>query len=93
MVFFSWLIYLSDTFLVYFVVGQLNCTQYAGMICKILYVVLQQYEEDLRRQLLLAYLPNITRLNGGQVSEGEKEDAERACIRHYMDQSITLPQR
>ena len=41
----------------------------------------------MRRQLLLGYLPNITRLNGGLVSDGEKEDAERAFIRYYMEQS------
>ena len=47
----------------------------------------QGYTEDVRRQLLLGYLPNVSRLNGGSVKEGEKEDAERAFIRYYMDKA------
>lgn len=42
--------------------------------------------EHERRQLLIARLPNVTILNGGGViSADEREDAERAFIRHYMD--------
>lgn len=42
--------------------------------------------EHERRQLLLARLPGITILNGGGVvSQEEREDAERAFIRYYVD--------
>ncbi|CAD7015255.1 unnamed protein product [Ceratitis capitata] len=42
--------------------------------------------EHERRQLLIARLPNVSLLNGGGViSADEREDAERAFIRHYMD--------
>ncbi|XP_053967297.1 tubulin-specific chaperone cofactor E-like protein [Anastrepha ludens] len=42
--------------------------------------------EHERRQLLIARLPNVNLLNGGGViSADEREDAERAFIRHYMD--------
>ncbi|XP_017467300.1 PREDICTED: tubulin-specific chaperone cofactor E-like protein [Rhagoletis zephyria] len=42
--------------------------------------------EHERRQLLIARLPNVCLLNGGGViSADEREDAERAFIRHYMD--------
>lgn len=46
----------------------------------------QEYTEHERRQLLIARLPNIQTLNGGGViSYDEREDAERAFIRYYMD--------
>lgn len=42
--------------------------------------------EHERRQLLIARLPTITILNGGGViGTEEREDAERAFIRYYMD--------
>ncbi|XP_067631013.1 tubulin-specific chaperone cofactor E-like protein [Eurosta solidaginis] len=42
--------------------------------------------EHERRQLLIARLPNVSLLNGGGIiSADEREDAERAFIRHYMD--------
>ncbi|XP_005177936.1 tubulin-specific chaperone cofactor E-like protein [Musca domestica] len=42
--------------------------------------------EHERRQLLIARLPNVAILNGGGViTPDEREDAERAFIRHYMD--------
>ncbi|KAF7282023.1 tubulin folding cofactor E like protein mlt [Rhynchophorus ferrugineus] len=45
-----------------------------------------EYTEHERRQLLIARLPNVQTLNGGgQISEEEREDAERAFIRYYMD--------
>ncbi|KAL5020308.1 hypothetical protein ScPMuIL_003200 [Solemya velum] len=46
---------------------------------------LQQIEEKTRRQLIIARLPNIYRLNGSPVREEERIDAERAFIRKYMD--------
>ncbi|XP_046489330.1 tubulin-specific chaperone cofactor E-like protein isoform X1 [Neodiprion pinetum] len=46
----------------------------------------QEYTEHERRQLLIARLPNVETLNGGGViSAQEREDAERAFIRYYMD--------
>ncbi|XP_046377407.2 tubulin-specific chaperone cofactor E-like protein [Haliotis rufescens] len=37
-----------------------------------------------RRQLLIARTPNIAYLNGSVVPAQEREDAERAFVRHYM---------
>ncbi|KAJ8683856.1 hypothetical protein QAD02_019648 [Eretmocerus hayati] len=46
----------------------------------------REYTEHERRQLLIARLPNVETLNGGGViSSQEREDSERAFIRHYMD--------
>lgn len=46
----------------------------------------REYTEHERRQLLIARLPNVTTLNGGgTISAIEREDAERAFIRYYMD--------
>ncbi|KAK6621357.1 hypothetical protein RUM43_011663 [Polyplax serrata] len=45
-----------------------------------------QYTEHERRQLLIARLGNVRTLNGGGViGDEEREDAERAFIRHYME--------
>ncbi|XP_044254415.1 tubulin-specific chaperone cofactor E-like protein [Tribolium madens] len=45
-----------------------------------------EYTEHERRQLLIARLPNVEILNGGGVIGGdEREDAERAFIRYYME--------
>ncbi|XP_013103813.1 tubulin-specific chaperone cofactor E-like protein [Stomoxys calcitrans] len=51
--------------------------------------------EHERRQLLIARLPNVAILNGGGViTPDEREDAERAFIRHYMDKPESeRPQR
>uniref|UniRef100_A0A182LYF2 Ubiquitin-like domain-containing protein n=1 Tax=Anopheles culicifacies TaxID=139723 RepID=A0A182LYF2_9DIPT len=44
--------------------------------------------EHERRQLLIARLPNISILNGGDtIGAVEREDAERSFIRHYLDKS------
>ncbi|KAK0082498.1 hypothetical protein PV325_001302 [Microctonus aethiopoides] len=46
----------------------------------------REYTEHERRQLLIARLPNVETLNGGGlISSQEREDAERAFIRYYMD--------
>lgn len=46
----------------------------------------QEYTKHERRQLLIARLPNIRTLNGGgEIGIDDREDAERAFIRHYMD--------
>lgn len=45
----------------------------------------EEYTEHERRQLLIGRLPNVSRINGSLVSESEREDAERAFLRHYMD--------
>lgn len=45
-----------------------------------------EYTEHERRQLMIARLPNVETLNGGgKISAEEREDAERAFIRYYMD--------
>lgn len=45
-----------------------------------------EYTEHERRQLMIARLPNVEILNGGgTISFEEREAAERAFIRYYMD--------
>ncbi|KAK9891579.1 hypothetical protein WA026_015537 [Henosepilachna vigintioctopunctata] len=45
-----------------------------------------EYTEHERRQLLIARLPNVETLNGGgKIGNDERESAERAFIRYYMD--------
>lgn len=53
---------------------------------------LQEYKEDVRRKFIVARLPNIKKLNGSSVKTEEREDAERAFVRHYMDKE-EKPQR
>ncbi|XP_036974939.1 tubulin-specific chaperone cofactor E-like protein isoform X1 [Acanthopagrus latus] len=56
--------------------------------------LLQPYTTHERRSLLLAQLPSVVVLNGGAVSHGEREDAERFFIRYYQDcPEQELPQR
>ncbi|CAH0560824.1 unnamed protein product [Brassicogethes aeneus] len=45
----------------------------------------KEYTEHERRQLLIARLPNLEVLNGGKIDAQEREDAERAFIRYFMD--------
>ncbi|XP_051903245.1 tubulin-specific chaperone cofactor E-like protein [Hippocampus zosterae] len=47
--------------------------------------LLQPYSTQKRRSLLLAQLPNVLVLNGGAVSENDREAAERVFIRFYQD--------
>jgi len=48
--------------------------------------VLSGYSAHERRMLLVARLPNVRILNGGDIiPENEREDAERAFIRFYME--------
>uniref|UniRef100_A0A0A9X3S2 Tubulin-specific chaperone cofactor E-like protein n=1 Tax=Lygus hesperus TaxID=30085 RepID=A0A0A9X3S2_LYGHE len=45
-----------------------------------------EFTKHERRQLLIARLPNIRTLNGGgEICHDDREDAERAFIRRYMD--------
>ncbi|XP_044748673.1 tubulin-specific chaperone cofactor E-like protein [Coccinella septempunctata] len=45
-----------------------------------------EYTEHERRQLFIARLPNVNTLNGGgKIGHDEREDAERAFIRYYME--------
>ena len=53
---------------------------------------LQALPKDKRFQHTVALLPNISLLNGSKVMESEREDAERAFIRKYMD-ADTKPSR
>jgi len=40
-----------------------------------------------KRQLVVALLPNLTKLNGGaRISHIEREDSERAFIRKFADE-------
>uniref|UniRef100_A0AAZ3QXJ5 Tubulin folding cofactor E like n=1 Tax=Oncorhynchus tshawytscha TaxID=74940 RepID=A0AAZ3QXJ5_ONCTS len=56
--------------------------------------LLQPYTNKERRSLTVAQLPSVSVLNGSVVTEGEREDAERFFIRHYLDlPEETLPHR
>ncbi|XP_055866633.1 tubulin-specific chaperone cofactor E-like protein [Biomphalaria glabrata] len=46
---------------------------------------LEAMPEMFRRQRTIALLPNITHLNGSRIGETEREDAERAYIRFFLD--------
>ncbi|XP_054706362.1 tubulin-specific chaperone cofactor E-like protein [Uloborus diversus] len=46
--------------------------------------VLEDLNEPERRQHLIAYLPSVERLNGSAITPKEREDAERAFIRHFL---------
>lgn len=49
-----------------------------------LWSLCNQYTEHERRQFVIARLPHIEVLNGGgRISADEREDAERAFIRHH----------
>lgn len=50
--------------------------------------LLDQYSDQEKRQLLIARLPNIKKLNKTGVTECEREDAERFFIRHHMDDEL-----
>ena len=47
--------------------------------------LLNQFSDQEKRQLLIARLPNIEKLNKTKILEEEREDAERFFIRHHMD--------
>jgi len=48
--------------------------------------LMEEYTAHERRSLLVARLPNVSIFNGGdKVPANEREDAERAFIRFYMD--------
>jgi hypothetical protein len=49
-------------------------------------VFAQAVEEVLRRKLAIGYLPNVKKLNGSVIDIEERETAQRAFIRHYMNQ-------
>nr|XP_019952870.1 PREDICTED: tubulin-specific chaperone cofactor E-like protein isoform X1 [Paralichthys olivaceus]XP_019952871.1 PREDICTED: tubulin-specific chaperone cofactor E-like protein isoform X1 [Paralichthys olivaceus]XP_019952872.1 PREDICTED: tubulin-specific chaperone cofactor E-like protein isoform X1 [Paralichthys olivaceus]XP_019952873.1 PREDICTED: tubulin-specific chaperone cofactor E-like protein isoform X1 [Paralichthys olivaceus] len=56
--------------------------------------LLEPYTTHERRSLVLAQLPSVIVLNGGSVSNGEREDAERFFIRFYQDcPKQELPER
>ena len=54
--------------------------------------LLEHFNETERRQLTLARLARVTRLNGSRIKDPEREAAERALIRFYMNQQVK-PQR
>ncbi|XP_008331287.1 tubulin-specific chaperone cofactor E-like protein [Cynoglossus semilaevis] len=47
--------------------------------------LLEPYTNQERHSLLLARLPSVSVLNGGQVTKDDREDAERFFIRYYQD--------
>ena len=47
--------------------------------------LLNEYSDPVKRQLVIARLPNIQKLNKTKVTQEEREDAERFFIRHHMD--------
>lgn len=49
--------------------------------------VLDSLNELERRQHLIAYLPSVIRLNGSAIFQKEREDAERAFIRHFLSKN------
>lgn len=69
--------------------------QLAQLLCDKIYIVIfkgcplwdsNEHTEHERRQFFIARLPNIEMLNGGGAIEtDEREDAERAFIRYYME--------
>ena len=65
-----------------------GCKQFYG---KSLHFI-QGMEEKPRRQRVIAYLPKVERLNGSPVGTTEREDAERAFIRLFLD-TEDKPQR
>lgn len=49
--------------------------------------LLEEYTAHERRRMIIARLPNIQILNGGdKIPDNEREDAERAFIRFYLDE-------
>ena len=48
----------------------------------------QNTADPLRRHLVISYLPSLANLNGSPVRAGEREDAERAFIRYYVDMEV-----
>jgi hypothetical protein len=49
--------------------------------------LLEEYTAHERRMMVIARLPNVLILNGGdKIPDNEREDAERAYIRFYMDE-------
>ncbi|PIK40436.1 hypothetical protein BSL78_22719 [Apostichopus japonicus] len=54
--------------------------------------LLKKLKEKESRQLVVARLPHVTKLNNSPISEPEREDAERAFIRKFMD-STEKPKR
>ena len=59
---------------------------------KLVGIPLLEEDNEETRQLLLARLPNIAKINGARVNDKEREDAERFFIRHHMDDDCP-PQR
>lgn len=47
--------------------------------------ILEDLAQHERRQHLIARLPNVKRLNGSIISHKEREDAERAFLRHFLN--------
>eukprot|EP00092_Neocalanus_flemingeri_P028401 GFUD01030839.1.p1 GENE.GFUD01030839.1~~GFUD01030839.1.p1 ORF type:complete len:555 (-),score=121.26 GFUD01030839.1:265-1929(-) len=56
---------------------------------------LDEYTAHEKRMMLIARLPNVKVLNGGdQITTTEREDSERAFIRHFLDKpEIQRPSR
>ena len=64
--------------------GQCNLDKYTSTCTRFFYY-LQDWEPKQRRQHLIARLPNIKQLNGSKITDTERDEAERAFIRFFMD--------
>ncbi|XP_066283530.1 tubulin-specific chaperone cofactor E-like protein [Branchiostoma lanceolatum] len=47
--------------------------------------LLRDASQEERRQLFIASLPSVTKLNGSRVADSEREKAERFFLRHFAD--------
>lgn len=69
----------------------LRCQQLT-FLCLLFVLIITTAHE--RRQLLVALLPNVKKLNGGaKIANTEREDAERAFIRRFVQEEGDKPER
>jgi Leucine-rich repeat (LRR) protein len=51
--------------------------------------ILEEFTAHERRMIMIAKLPNVLILNGGdRIPDNEREDAERSFIRFYLDEEV-----
>lgn len=55
------------------------------MYCLTFTLIFKQFEAKERRQHLISRLPQLKMLNGSPVTDTERESAERAFVRYYME--------
>ncbi|XP_069470426.1 tubulin-specific chaperone cofactor E-like protein isoform X1 [Ambystoma mexicanum] len=69
-------------------IDKLNCFPKLKEVRLLGIPLLQSYNTEERRKLVIARLPCVSKLNGSAVTDGEREDSERFFIRYHLD----LPQ-